>query len=63
VPDETGLRVRWGVLPELALDVRDAGKQIFVTTSFGGLSPFQFIFGSSGPAQALETEGFRAVRR
>ena len=63
LPDETGLRIRWGVLPDLPLDVRDAQKEIFVTTSFGALSPIQFIFGSSGPAQALETEGVRAARR
>jgi CubicO group peptidase (beta-lactamase class C family) len=63
VPDETGLRVRWGVLPDLRLDVRDADKQVFVATSFGGLSPFQFIFGATGPAQAIETEGRRALRR
>ncbi len=63
VPDESGLRVRWGVLPDLPLDVQDAEKQIFVTTTFGGLSPFQFLFGATGPAQAIETEGLRAVRR
>lgn len=63
VPDESGLRVRWGVLPALPLDVQDAGKQTFVTTTFGGLSPFQFLFGPTGPAQALETEGRRARRR
>ncbi len=63
VPDETGLRIRWGVLPDLALDVRDAAKQIFMTTSFGGLSPIQFIFDATGPAEALETEGRRALRR
>ena len=63
VPDESGLRIRWGVLPDLPLDVRDAEKQIFVTTSFGGLSPIQFIFGGSGRAEAIETEGRRAVRR
>jgi CubicO group peptidase (beta-lactamase class C family) len=63
VPDETGLRVRWGVLPDLPLDVRDAEKHIFVTTTFGGLSPFQFMFGATGPAQAIETEGRRAARR
>lgn len=63
VPDESGLRVRWGVLPDLPLDVRDAERQIFVTTTFGGLSPFQFVFGGSGPAEALETEGRRALRR
>ncbi|HJU67909.1 MAG TPA: serine hydrolase domain-containing protein [Gemmatimonadaceae bacterium] len=63
VPDETGLRIRWGVLPDLALDVRDPEKQIFVTTSFGGLSPIQFIFNGSGRAEAIETEGRRAVRR
>ena len=62
-PGETGLRLRWGVLPDLALDVRDAQKQIFVTTSFGGLSPIQFIFGPTGPAEAIETEGRRALRR
>lgn len=63
VPDEAGISVRWGVLPNLRLDVRDAEKQIFLVTSFGGLSPFQFIFGATGPAQALETEGRRALRR
>lgn len=63
VPDESGLRVRWGVLPELRLDVQDGEKQIFVATTFGGLSPFQFIFGAAGPAQALQTEGLRAPRR
>jgi hypothetical protein len=63
VPDESGLRIRWGVLLDLPLDVRDAENQIFVTTSFGGLSPIQFIFGGSGRAEAIETEGRRAVRR
>jgi CubicO group peptidase (beta-lactamase class C family) len=63
VPDETGLRLRWGVLVDLPLDVSDAGQQTFVPSTFGGLSPIQFIFGPSGPAQALETEGFRAARQ
>ena len=63
VPDDGGISVRWGVLPDLPLDVRNAERQTFVATSFGGLSPIQFIFGPNGPAQALETEGRRALRR
>lgn len=61
VPDESGLRVRWGVLSDLPLEVRDAEKQIFVMPAFDAL--FQFIFGTAGPAQAIETGGRRALRR
>ena len=57
-----GLRLRWGVL-DLPLEVRDAEKQIFAAVDFGGLSPIQFIFGGSGRAEALEVEGYRAVKR
>jgi hypothetical protein len=63
VPDETGLRLRWGVLPDLTLEVRDAANHIFLTTGFGGLSRIQFIFGAGGRAEAIETGGRRAVRR
>lgn len=62
LPDEDGLRVRWGVL-DLPLEVRDAEKHIFVARNFGGLSPIRFIFAASGPAEALETEGRRVPRR
>ena len=61
VPDETGLRVRWGVLSDLPLEVRDAEKQIFVIGAFG--ASFQFIFGTAGPSQAIQTGGRRALRR
>jgi hypothetical protein len=61
VPDENALRVRWGVL-DLPLEVRDAEKHLFTTVNFGGLSPFRFIFGESGPAVALEVEGRRVPR-
>jgi CubicO group peptidase (beta-lactamase class C family) len=61
VPDGDGLRMRWGVL-DLPLEVRDAEKHIFVARNFGGLSPIRFIFGGSGAAEALETEGRRVPR-
>jgi CubicO group peptidase (beta-lactamase class C family) len=61
VPDGAGLRLRWGVL-DVPLEVRDAGKHIFVASDFGGLSPIQFIFGEGGRAVAIETEGGRLTR-
>ena len=61
VPDEGGLRVRWGVL-DLPLEVRDAERHIFVTSNFGGVSPIRFFFGGSGPAEAVEVEGRRVPR-
>ena len=61
VPDDSGLRIRWGVLRDIALDVRDAEKQIFEVPAFG--AALQFSFGATGPAQAIETGGRRASRR
>jgi CubicO group peptidase (beta-lactamase class C family) len=61
VPDENGLRMRWGVL-DLPLEVRDAERHVFTTVNFGGLSPIQFFFGETGPAVALEVEGRRVAR-
>ena len=62
LPDGAGLRLRWGVL-DVPLEVRDAEKDVFVATDFGGLSPIQFAFGDDGRAVAIETEGRRLARR
>ena len=59
VPDEKGLRVRWGVL-DLPLELRDAEKHLFVPRYLGGLPTIRFVFSGSGPAEALEADGWVA---
>jgi CubicO group peptidase (beta-lactamase class C family) len=61
VPDENGLRLRWGVL-DVPLEVHDAEKHVFATVDFGGLSPIQFVFDGGGSATSLQVEG-RVARR
>jgi CubicO group peptidase (beta-lactamase class C family) len=59
VPDEGGLRVRWGVL-DLPLEVRDAEKHVFAVRYLG--PTLRFVFSGDAPAEALEAGG-RRVRR
>jgi CubicO group peptidase (beta-lactamase class C family) len=61
VPDETGLRVRWGVL-DLPLEVRDAATHVFAARYLGGVPTIRFVFSGTGRPEALEADGRRAPR-